>query len=152
MAGEAVEPEVTALAVTEARRLFEGEACALSAACITDEQLAQLDRLVADMQSASGFEETERLEQEFHVTVARASGNAPLHRALRICGPCAGSPQCAPRPRCASGAPARISSTSIARSSPPCVSTIRKPRGRRSMCISRVIDDLLTVAESDALE
>jgi len=36
----AAEPEISALELAEARRLFEGEACALAAATITDEQLA----------------------------------------------------------------------------------------------------------------
>src|SRR6202790_2799802 len=43
------ESEVSALELTEARRLFEGEACALAAAIIRDEQLALLDRLATDM-------------------------------------------------------------------------------------------------------
>src|SRR4030088_3394563 len=46
---DAAESEVGALELTEARRLFEGEACALAAAIIRDEQLAVLDRLATDM-------------------------------------------------------------------------------------------------------
>lgn len=151
-AAEAVEPEVTALALTEARRLFEGEACALSAACITDEQLAQLDRLVADMHSASGFEETEKLEQEFHLTVARASGNAAIASGVEDLW-------------------------ALRRQSSVCTAMLRRVRpgadfvdehrkilaalsehdskaARQALHVhlTRVIDDLLTVAESDALE
>src|SRR5579864_5019781 len=46
---EASERDVSALELVEARRLFEGEACALAAATITDEQLALLDCLATDM-------------------------------------------------------------------------------------------------------
>ena len=150
--GEAVEPEVTALAVTEARRLFEGEACALSAACITDEQLAQLDSLVADMQRASGFEETEKLEQEFHVAVGRASGNAAIASGVEDLW-------------------------AMRRQSSVCTATLRRvhpgadfidehrkilaalrehdskaARQALHVHLTRVIDDLLSVAELDALE
>src|ERR1700761_390508 len=49
IAEDAAERDVVALEVVEARRLFEGEACALAAAIITDEQVARLDALVIDM-------------------------------------------------------------------------------------------------------
>lgn len=72
------EVEVGALELTEARRLFEGEACALSAATITDETLALLDQNVSQMVRSFAPEETERLEQDFHLTIARATGNAAI--------------------------------------------------------------------------
>src|SRR5580692_8473003 len=46
---DAAERDVSALELAEARRLFEGEACALAAAIITDEQVARLDSLIAEM-------------------------------------------------------------------------------------------------------
>jgi GntR family transcriptional regulator, hexuronate regulon transcriptional repressor len=75
---DAAESEVSALELTEARRLFEGEACALAAAIIRDEQLAILDRLATDMAGNSAPEEFERFEQEFHLAIARATGNAAI--------------------------------------------------------------------------
>jgi GntR family transcriptional regulator, hexuronate regulon transcriptional repressor len=75
---DTTESEVSALELTEARRLFEGEACALAAAIIRDEQLALLDRLATDMAGNSAPEEIERLEQEFHLAIARATGNAAI--------------------------------------------------------------------------
>jgi DNA-binding FadR family transcriptional regulator len=74
----AAEPEVSALELAEARRLFEGEACALAAALITDEQLALLDGLATDMAGNIASEDIERLEQEFHLAIARATGNAAI--------------------------------------------------------------------------
>jgi GntR family transcriptional regulator, hexuronate regulon transcriptional repressor len=75
---DTTESEVSALELTEARRLFEGEACALAAAIIRDEQLALLDRLATDMAGNSAPEQIERLEQEFHLAIARATGNAAI--------------------------------------------------------------------------
>jgi GntR family hexuronate regulon transcriptional repressor len=75
---DAAEFEVSALEWTEARRLFEGEACALSAAVVTQEQLATLDRLVGEMATSTSDEEIERLEREFHMAVALATGNAAI--------------------------------------------------------------------------
>src|ERR1700753_736764 len=51
--------EVNALEWTEARRLFEGEACALSDAVVTQEQLATLERLVDEMAASSHDAEIE---------------------------------------------------------------------------------------------
>lgn len=74
-ANETDEPGVSALAIAEAQRLFEGEACALAAVCITEDQLASLDLLLQQMSQA---DDTERLEQDFHLTIARGSGNAAI--------------------------------------------------------------------------
>jgi GntR family hexuronate regulon transcriptional repressor len=75
---DVTEFEVNALEWTEARRLFEGEACALSAAVVTQEQLTLLERLVNEMAASAGDEEIERLEREFHMSIALATGNAAI--------------------------------------------------------------------------
>jgi GntR family hexuronate regulon transcriptional repressor len=74
----ASERDVSALELAEARRLFEGEACALAAATITDEQLALLDCLAADMGRDVAVEDFEKHELEFHLAIARATGNAAI--------------------------------------------------------------------------
>jgi len=152
--GEVSESEVTALAVTEARKLFEGEACALSAACISEEQLAMLAQLIEDLRNASAHEDLERLEQEFHLIVARGSGNAAIASGVEDLW-------------------------IMRRQSSLCVATLRRLRPRANADfieehrtlfaalrardskaarqalhahLARVIDDLLTLAESDALE
>ena len=78
VAEDAAELEISALEWTEARRLFEGEACALSAATATQEQLTLLDRLANEMAADSSHEEIERLEREFHLGIALATGNAAI--------------------------------------------------------------------------
>jgi len=75
---DVTEFEVNALEWTEARRLFEGEACALSAAVVTQEQLTLLERLVDEMAASASDEEIERLEREFHMIIALATGNAAI--------------------------------------------------------------------------
>ncbi len=79
---DATEAEVSALELTEARRLFEGEACALAAAAVSDEQIAALERIVRDLSSLAGMEEGERLEHDFHLAVAHATRNAAIVAAV----------------------------------------------------------------------
>src|SRR5712671_3346356 len=59
---EAAERDVSALELAEARRLFEGEACALAAAMITAEQLECLDRLIEEMGRTASVEDFEQYE------------------------------------------------------------------------------------------
>lgn len=70
-------PDVSAFEVTEARSLVEGEAAALAAKLISDEDLAKLTSLVEVMKSDDAVVSTEA-DGEFHATIARASGNAAL--------------------------------------------------------------------------
>jgi len=79
---DANEAEVNALELTEARRLFEGEACALAAAAVSDEQIAALERIVRELASLAGAEEGERLEHDFHLSVAHATRNAAIVAAV----------------------------------------------------------------------
>ena len=154
VAEDAAEVEVTALAVAEARRLFEGEACALSASCITEEQLAFLERLVTDMTGDVGADEVERLEQEFHLTIARASGNAAVAAGVEdLWVMRRQSPLCATtlrRARLAAGGDFIGEHRKI-------VAALRDrdPKAARQAIhghLARVIDDLLVLAEVDALQ
>jgi GntR family transcriptional repressor for pyruvate dehydrogenase complex len=71
--------DIGAFELTEARRLFEGEAAALAATTITGEQLAELETIVSDMikennRKASG----EMADRRFHVAIARATRNTAI--------------------------------------------------------------------------
>ena len=79
---DASEAEVTALELTEARRLFEGEACALAAAAVSDEQVAALERMARELAALAGAEDGERLEHDFHLAVAHATRNAAIVAAV----------------------------------------------------------------------
>jgi DNA-binding FadR family transcriptional regulator len=150
---ESDEPGASALAVTEARRLFEGEACALAAACISDEQLATLERLAQEMSVASNAEEIEKLEQEFQLTIARGSGNAAIVSGIEdLWQMRQQSSSCTATLRRAFSQPEHLASEHR--------KILEALRARDSKAarlalhahLSRVIEGLLDVAESDALE
>lgn len=150
---ETGEPGVSALAIAEAQRLFEGEACALAATCISEDQLASLDLLLQEMSSAATVDEIEKLEQDFHLMTARASGNAAIVSGIEDVW-------------------------QMRQQSSTCVATLRRLRAQSKdsvnehrqilaalqardskaarlalhACLNRVIDELLDLAEADAVE
>lgn len=67
---------ITAFELTEARLLFEGEAAALAAAQITDDELAEIEALVREIarenQDPKG---TDKADRAFHLAIARATRN-----------------------------------------------------------------------------
>lgn len=69
--------EIGAFELIEARRLFEGEACALAAATIDDDSLAELDRLL-DLMADEDELKGEDADKEFHMVIARATGNGAI--------------------------------------------------------------------------
>lgn len=74
---------VTAFELTEARLLFEGEAAALAATQVTDEDLAEIamlvERIAEENHDANG---TERADREFHLAIARATRNLAIVNAI----------------------------------------------------------------------
>lgn len=77
MAASSYDFEIGAFELIEARRLFEGEAAALAAATIDDEQLAELDRLLGLMADENELK-GEDADKEFHMVIARATGNGAI--------------------------------------------------------------------------
>ncbi|HEX8302796.1 FadR/GntR family transcriptional regulator [Sphingomonas sp.] len=76
---DALNFDVGAFDLTEARILFEGEAVALAAVSITDEQLDELDRLVAEMAADdSSNPSVMDADHRFHLAIANATGNAAI--------------------------------------------------------------------------
>jgi GntR family hexuronate regulon transcriptional repressor len=74
----APELDIGAFELTEARRLIEGEVAALAAATITDEELAELATIMDDMVAEHDSDPRggERADRRFHVTIAQASRNS----------------------------------------------------------------------------
>lgn len=74
----APELDIGAFELTEARRLIEGEVAALAAATITDEELVELAAIMDDMvvENDSDPRGGERADRRFHVTIAQASRNS----------------------------------------------------------------------------
>ena len=76
---EGVERDIGAFELTEARILIEGEAAALAAANITDEELAELERLLADMEAAGAGE---MVDKRFHEFLAGCTRNSAMQSAV----------------------------------------------------------------------
>ncbi|SLK10703.1 FadR/GntR family transcriptional regulator [Novosphingobium mathurense] len=74
---------VTAFELTEARLLFEGEAAALAATQMTDEDLAEIailvQKIAEENQSPNG---TETADREFHLAVAKATRNVAVYNTV----------------------------------------------------------------------
>jgi GntR family transcriptional repressor for pyruvate dehydrogenase complex len=67
--------------LTEARRLFEGEAAALAATLMTPERLAILESLVERMERFDAKSETRNLEwidRQFHLAIAETTQNSAI--------------------------------------------------------------------------
>lgn len=74
---------VSAFELTEARLMFEGEAAALAATQISDEEVDEIERLVtqiADENREPGG--AERADRAFHLAIARATRNMAIHDAI----------------------------------------------------------------------
>jgi DNA-binding FadR family transcriptional regulator len=70
--------DVDPFELSEARLLFEGETAALAAAQITDEELAGLDRLLVEMETANRRGNGEEADYRFHHAIAVATRNAAM--------------------------------------------------------------------------
>lgn len=78
--GNGVDRAVSAFELTEARALIEGEAAALAATMITDEQLQELEAAVKEMadESAGGKLVSEVADKKFHRIISEATRNNML--------------------------------------------------------------------------
>jgi GntR family transcriptional regulator, hexuronate regulon transcriptional repressor len=76
----AIPMDIGAFELTEARLLIEGEVAALAATQITDDELAELDRLLVEMESANerSAGAGEIVDQRFHELIAHATRNSAL--------------------------------------------------------------------------
>lgn len=75
-------PDVSPFELTEARTLFEGEAAALAAPIISEEDLQHLQESITAMSTNQPYQGMigDEADREFHLTIARASKNpAVIH-------------------------------------------------------------------------
>lgn len=88
---------VTAFELTEARLLFEGEAAALAATQITDDEIAEIERLVVEIANENNDARgTEEADRAFHLAIAKATrNNAILDAIERLWEQRASSPEAA---------------------------------------------------------
>ncbi len=75
------ELDIGAFEITEARRLLEGEVAAVAATEINEAQLAELRALLADMDQDDN-DAAEAADRRFHIAIAEATGNAVIISAV----------------------------------------------------------------------
>jgi DNA-binding FadR family transcriptional regulator len=64
--------------LTEARILIEGEAAALAASLISDQEIQALERLLIEMDAANREGHSEAVDREFHQVIANATQNSAM--------------------------------------------------------------------------
>jgi GntR family transcriptional regulator, hexuronate regulon transcriptional repressor len=70
---------IDALELTEARRLFEGEAAALAATTIRNEELDEIESILAGCVKENATHQQGRLaDRQFHIAIARATRNSAV--------------------------------------------------------------------------
>jgi DNA-binding FadR family transcriptional regulator len=75
------ELDIGAFEITEARRLLEGEVAAVAATEITEEQLTELRNLLSEM-AQDDMNAAEDADRRFHIAIAEATGNAVIIAAV----------------------------------------------------------------------
>ena len=74
---------ISAFELTEARLMFEGEAAALAATQITDDEIATIEQLVRDIARENNDPRgTENADRAFHIALARATRNNAITDAI----------------------------------------------------------------------
>jgi GntR family transcriptional repressor for pyruvate dehydrogenase complex len=147
--------DIGAFELTEARRLFEGEAAALAATTITDDCLEELQQIVAEMADENARKETDwTADRRFHIAIARATRNTAIASVIEnLLDMRYKSPLCVymlERARRV-GVQPRVSEHRRI------LVALRKrdPRAARNAMrdhLARVIEDLLAATEPDALD
>jgi len=147
--------DIGAFELIEARRLFEGEAAALAAAIITDEQLQEIEAILEDMVSENARKHyEEKADRAFHLAIARATRNTAIMMVVEILWDLRyKSPLCADmleRARLA-GLKPRVSEHRRIFAA----LRQRNPKAARSAMrehLRRVIDAILAATETDAVD
>ncbi|MDE2560978.1 MAG: FadR family transcriptional regulator [Sphingomonadales bacterium] len=74
---------VSAFELTEGRLLFEGEAAALAATQVTDEDIAEIEKLVDEIAHENNDPGgTEQADRKFHLAIAKATRNTAIYNAI----------------------------------------------------------------------
>ena len=75
----ATDLDIGAFELTEARRLFEGEAAALAATQVSDECIEALERIIAEMEDENARGQQDwTADRRFHSAIARATRNTAI--------------------------------------------------------------------------
>ena len=152
----APELDIGAFELTEARRQFEGEVCALAATTITDAELVELDAVLLQMIDENTFDgfTGEAADRRFHVSIAQATRNAAMVMVVENLWDLRyRSPLCAAmldRARAVGVRPLIEDHRAILDALK--AHDAGQARDAMRMHLSHVIEDLLTATEVDAME
>nr|AQQ74556.1 hypothetical protein [uncultured bacterium] len=86
-AGEAGAKDIGPFELLEARRAIEGEACAIAATRITDEQIAELEDALSEMRADNRQNKvmmSEEADRRLHELIALATQNSAIHAAVQM--------------------------------------------------------------------
>lgn len=150
----APELEVSAFELVEARWLIEGDACALAAAVMTDEQLEELTIILHDMAEEHDFGALADLaDRRFHVAIAKASHNSVLVAMVENLWDLRYQPAC----RDLLERAGRVRAQPLVNDHEEILDALkaRDPAAARTAMrehLGRVISNLMAVVEADAIE
>jgi len=77
--GEAATADIGPFELLEARRAFEGEACAVAASRIRDKDVEDLERLLQEIDYSKDVLAAEDADRRFHIRIAEITGNSAMH-------------------------------------------------------------------------
>lgn len=82
--GEAAATDIGPFELLEARRAFEGEACAVAASRIRDEDLEDLETLLQEIDYGGDVLVAEDADRRFHLRIAEITGNSAMHAVVEM--------------------------------------------------------------------
>lgn len=82
--GEAAVADIGPFELLEARRAFEGEACAVAASRIRDQDVEDLERLLEEIDFSGDVLAAEDADRRFHLRIAEITGNSAIHAVVEM--------------------------------------------------------------------
>jgi DNA-binding FadR family transcriptional regulator len=82
--GEAAATDIGPFELLEARRAFEGEACAVAASRIRDSDVDDLEALLREIDYSGDVLAAEDADRRFHIRIAEITGNSAMHAVVEM--------------------------------------------------------------------
>ena len=82
--GEAAVADIGPFELLEARRAFEGEACAVAASRIRDTDVEDLENLLLEIDYSGDVLAAEDADRRFHIRIAEITGNSAMHAVVEM--------------------------------------------------------------------
>ena len=82
--GEAAATDIGPFELLEARRGFEGEACAVAASRIRDTDVVDLEELLKEIDYTGDVLAAEDADRRFHLRIAEITGNSAMHAVVEM--------------------------------------------------------------------